>query len=323
MIGPVSISKPPLANDETPALADNFTLTVLIFGQLAVGSASIMAKYGLQTGHSPLSLSAWRLTIASVIIFIFNTLSPQRQLAVPVLWETKRKLICSGICLGIHFYSWFASLNYIQVGRSTLLVSTAPVWTGLYVFAIQRRNLAKSFWVGLSVALAGVWMLTFDTGSEIAPFRSVLVGDILAILGAVAIAAYLINIESIQVELNTRYIVGWTYSSAAVFLMTLNVFEIPSTGMFPITLKSWIPILALALVPQLFGHTSLNWCFKRLGSVTVAASSLLEPVIAAGLAFLLFGEILTTIQLLGSVVLLVGVALSLMGGGPVVSQSRE
>ncbi len=67
---------------------------------------------------------------------------------------------------------------------------------------------------------------------------------------------------------------------------------------------------------QLLGHASLNWSLKRLESATVAGFSLPEPVIVAGLAFLLFGEILTKIQIVGSVILLVGIAQSLMGRSP-------
>ena len=69
-------------------------------------------------------------------------------------------------------------------------------------------------------------------------------------------------------------------------------------------------ILALALGPQLIGHTTFNWAIRRLPAPTVAMAILGEPVGAALLAWWLFDEAASPLQLAGFALLLGGIYLT-------------
>ena len=312
MTGPDLNSESDVEGGAEPISSNRTVIFVLIFGQLAVGSAAIMAKYGLQSGVSALGLSAWRLTRASAILLTFTAISSRQSLAPRVSFSTKFWLVVAGVFLGLHFYTWFESLNYISVARSTLLVSTAPIWTGMYAVLIQLSRLGIPFWIGITGSMVGMFLLTHV--AEISRFpRDPMVGDCLALVGAIAIAAYLIVVEKVGIAIKTNYIVVWTYSSAALFLMALNIMFSHTGTLLPGSRQAWLSVIGLALLPQLVGHTTLNWCLRHLGSATVAASSLLEPVFAAILAFAFFGERLTGVQILGGIILLIGISVSLRG----------
>ena len=67
----------------------------------------------------------------------------------------------------------------------------------------------------------------------------------------------------------------------------------------------------MAIVPQLIGHTSLNWAVCWVSPTLVAVLNLFEPVASSGLAFALFGEMPGVQVITGAVILLVGVAISI------------
>src|SRR5207253_8881094 len=98
---------------------------VLFGGVFAVGSAALMARAALDRGVGPISLSAWRLTIASLILVAAGYRRGALSAAPRLPRSTLARLILAGICLGLHFAAWFASLRLIPVARSTLLVTTA------------------------------------------------------------------------------------------------------------------------------------------------------------------------------------------------------
>ena len=81
--------------------------------------------------------------------------------------------------------------------------------------------------------------------------------------------------------------------------------------MMPATAAAWGSVIGMALVPQLVGHTLLNWSLKRFEAGVVAAATLLEPVFAAALAWVLFREAITITQAIGAVILLAGVGLAI------------
>ena len=72
----------------------------------------------------------------------------------------------------------------------------------------------------------------------------------------------------------------------------------------------------LAVVPQLIGHTGLNYAAKRLDPAVVAAALLLEPVVSGVLALVLFGEEPGALTLVGAIILLAGIGIALRAAAP-------
>lgn len=250
---------------------------------------------------SATALAAWRLTAAAALL-------------VPALWlrgraapprrrpdrRERARLIAAGLCLAVHFVVWFASLERIPVARSTLLVCTSPLWAGLASWALGGRRPPALFWAGLALAAPGLWLVVRPAGAGPAAGA----GDALAVAGAVAFAAYLLLAQGPQRRLGTARVVTWTYASAGLALWPAAAV---AGGLLPARPGGWAAILALALVPQLLGHTALNWSLRHFAAGVVGAATLLEPVFAAALARWLFGEAVGPPQIAGAAVLLAGV----------------
>jgi drug/metabolite transporter (DMT)-like permease len=280
---------------------------ILFAAQLAIGSAAIFARYALE-GARPIAISALRLSIAGFPLLIYS------------LWKNPRSLprrhelllACAGISLAVHFATWIASLQYTSVAVSTLLVSTSPLWTGLYDVVVAKQRKPLAFWLSLLGGAVGVLLIIMDKSAP-APIQGfAYLGSALAAIGALAFAAYLIAIRSISSTYSTLTIVGRTYAWAAIALIAaaLGCGEGPP-GNNP---TSWFGIIAMAFFSQALGHTGLNASLQWFSSSTVAFSTLLEPVFAAIIAAALFGERLAVSSLIGCVIVLVSLFVVLRYG---------
>lgn len=295
--------------DESRAAPGAADYAVLIGAQLAVGSAALMARAGLAAGLSPLALSAWRLTIASAILLLLR--SGRRSAPVaPLSSREAARLLAAGICLGLHFATWFASLQLVPVASSTLLVNTSPIWTGIAAGLFLKRRLPVTFWIGVAIAVPGAYLVVATPGALSGSHASPRFGDGLAVAGAIFIAAYLLLVQDLIPRLGTNHVVAWTYTTAAVSLWPVTLLAGPSSAL-PRSAAAWLAVIGMALVPQLMGHTAMNWSLRRFSAGVVAATTLLEPVFAAALAWWLLAEPLTARQGIGACILLLGVGLAL------------
>ena len=88
-----------------------------------------------------LAIAAWRTALAGLV------LSPGlRLLKHRISRGEAARIICAGVCLGMHFYVWFLSLEHTTVMRSTVLVCLLPIWVGLLEWLVEREFQGRAYW---------------------------------------------------------------------------------------------------------------------------------------------------------------------------------
>jgi drug/metabolite transporter (DMT)-like permease len=282
----------------------------LLGAQVAIGAAAIFARFAL-TGTGPLAASALRLAIATLPLALLSLAAgPQPRLGR----RAETLLALAGLALAVHFGAWLASLRYTSVAVSTLLVCTSPIWTGLYDAVVLRRPLERAFAAALLLAASGLALVV--GGRDVpAPIEGhAIAGDALALLGGVAIGAYLLIVRAVRestpgAPLAIRRIVLRTYAWGA---LAVGVGAIVGGEHAPPFSNgtAWFGILAMALVSQLIGHTALNAALRDFPPSTVAMSTLLEPVAAALLAAVIFYEAVSPRVAAGGVLILAAIGLA-------------
>jgi drug/metabolite transporter (DMT)-like permease len=278
---------------------------VLLVGLCGVASAALLARAGLDGGMSPVTLSAWRLLVASAGLLLWRVVSgPGFAWTVADRW----RVFGAGTFLALHFATWIASLNYVSVARSTLLVATSPLWAGLVGLVVPSLKPKGWFWPGLGIAAVGVCLVTTQGTITKVPERA-WIGDVLALIGAVCIVPYLVLSQRLQQTHGTVATVTWMYAAAAGVLWAYCL--ITQTATVPHSRPVWGSILGMAVFAQLIGHSSLNWSLKHFTAGQIATATLAEPVFAAALAWPILGERITLLQGVGGLVLLAGVGLVL------------
>lgn len=287
-------------------------------GIVAASTSSIFIRFA-QNDAPSLVIAAYRLTIASLILA--PLLFRQRQKLRDLSKAQYKLAFLSGLFLALHFGAWITSLEYTNVTSSVVLVQTTPLFVAAFSPLLLGEIPSRRTLIGLGIAFSGGLMIAlsdycvFSEGFSCGTATSgggtnVLLGDLLALLGGAAGAAYLIIGRRLRSDLSLLIYIGLVYSSAAIFLIMAvissghNLFGYP-----PIT---YLWFLLLAIFPQLLAHSTYNWALRYLPATKVSITLLGEPIAAAVLAYLVLSELPSPLRIAGAVIVLLGVAFSLI-----------
>ncbi len=285
------------APEPAPSPAVN-PYAVLVLGALAVSTGSIFARLA----EAPaLVIAAYRVGIAVAL------------LAPVALWKSGAELralgrrdvaagLLAGLFLAVHFVTWISSLSYTSVANSTVLVNTIPLWVGVLTPFVTGERVGRATKIGIAVSVAGGVVVALG---EVDTRGTALLGDLLALAGAVCASVYILIGRSLRRKLSLLAYIFVCYGCAAAILWGLVLASgLPLGGFTP---KTYGAFCGMAIVSQILGHSSYNWALRWLSAGMVAVSLLGEPVGATILAYFLFDEGLTWVKAAGGAVILVGI----------------
>jgi drug/metabolite transporter (DMT)-like permease len=257
----------------------------------------------------PLAVSFYRIGLAALCLAPFAASDARR--AWPRLTRAHALvLLLSGVVLALHFATWVASLSSTSIASSVLLVNTAPLFAVGFTRAFLHERVAPAVLGAIGVAFVGAALIAYGdwTGSP-----GSLAGNLLALAGAVTLAAYHVIGRGLREALPLRaYLLGVWGTAAVVLAALCATYGVPFTG-YPA--RTFALFLALALVPTLGGHGLVNLSLRRLSAPTVGLFLLGEPLGASFLAYLAFGEVPTPWTLAGGALVLVALAVVLLRRG--------
>src|SRR5690606_31080613 len=157
----------------------------LIVGAIAISVAAILIRWA---DAPPLVTAAARMTIAAALVGPVGVVRARTEFRKLTLRDLGVAAL-SGVLLAVHFAAWITSLELTSVASSVVLVTTSPLWAALLGPLLTGDRLTRSMIVGIIFATAGgivVGMGDFTLSN------SALLGDGLALLGAIMAALYLL-----------------------------------------------------------------------------------------------------------------------------------
>jgi drug/metabolite transporter (DMT)-like permease len=284
--------------------------TALVIGVIGISLGSIFIRLAQAEGVPSLLIAAARLSIAA---FILTPIVLRRYL--PDIRQLERSELVlagvSGIFLAVHFATWVSSLEYTSVLISVVLVNTNPLWAALLEVTFLKIRLPKSVKLGLAIAFIGGVVIVLPSGGQLALGSNPLLGAGLAIVGAIAVSVYFVIGRKLRASLPLLPYIWLVYGCAAIVSMiVVLISRIPVTGY---STEAYFWLVTMAVVPQLIGHSSLNYALGYLPATFVTISIQLEPMISAVFALFLFSEIPSYLQIVSSIVILAGVILASIG----------
>ena len=267
------------------------------------------------------SVSAWRLTQARtggafILLFLFYMTFRRHELK-PTRAELPW-LILFGM-IGVTFVQafYFVAIERMYVGIALLIEFTAPIWILLFLRFVLKRHVPKALWYAITLAFAGLLMITQIWGG-LSVDR---IGLIAAFLDAFALAGYFLIADHLGKTKSSGAIATWGFCVAFVSLLfILPIWEFPMDalskdmnllGRFEgYTLPGWMLVLWImvmgTLVPYLFVIAGL----KIMSASTASVFGMIEPVLAGIFAWWWLNESLTGIQLIGCLVVIVGISIA-------------
>lgn len=295
----------------------------MLIGVLAAAGAAILfgingtvSKLALGSGLSAFDLVQLRSLGSALVLMTFLLLT--RPATLRVRPRELGYLVLVGI-IGIGLVQWFyfVAIARLPVGIALLLEYLAPVLVVLWVRFVRRDAVRSRMWAALAMAVVGlaivaqVWDgLTLDG-----------LGMLAGLGAAAALATYYLSSERGMTIRDPLSLAAWTFTAAALFWSALRPpWTFPWSALseaVPLpapfdgstahlwTLVVWIIVLGTVL-PYAFVLVALS----QLGSARTGLLGMAEPVMAGLVAWLILGEMLSGIQLIGAGLVLGGIVLA-------------
>ncbi|CAN5804906.1 DMT family transporter [soil metagenome] len=250
-------------------------------GVLAITWAAVLVRWA---DAPAISIAFWRMALATACLGAYCALARVR------FWRAWRGIdwwsgAGAALLLALHFGFWISSLDYTSVAASGVLVSTQPVFVAILGRALLDEHPSRAAWAGIALAIAGTVVIA---GADFALDRRALLGDLLALLGAVWISGYYVLAKVLRASKDLVPYVTVVYAMTAGWLLIgalASGSELAGWGP-----GTWAALGGLALGPTILGHSSLNYALRYMPAFKVNLAILGEPIGAAAWAWLLPSE---------------------------------
>lgn len=298
----------------TPSTNPISAYLIIIAGVFAISSGAVLIRLAQGEGMPSLLVAAGRVGLAALMLTPL-VLQRYRAHLTRLSREDLAFAALSGFFLAIHFVTWVTSLEYTSVLVSVVLVTTTPLWVAVLEFFILKTNLSRLIISGLLIAICGGVIIGLGGAANQSEGETNLtrefIGGALSLAGAVTVSVYLIIGRKLRTSMAIIPYIWLVYGIAGIILAVMVIFSgIPVTGY---STNSYIFLLLLAIIPQLLGHSAINYALGYFPATLVSMGTQLEPIGSAFLAYLLFQEVPFPIQILGSAVILTGVIMATIG----------
>jgi drug/metabolite transporter (DMT)-like permease len=272
----------------------------LAIGILCISFSPIFVKLA---GTSPLSAAFYRVFVAWVCLVPYCIIKNKlrinsKQFAIAVI---------AGVVFAADIAVWNMSLLKINATVSTLIANLAPLWVGLMSFVLFKKRSGRLFWIGTCIAIAGMVILVGYQHTLHLEFNA---GILLAMLASLLYAAYIMITKNIMAGINVFTFMFYSMMGASAFLLLIGIFM--GNNMVDFPLRVWLYFIGMGLLCQLVGWLTINYSLRYLESTKVSIALLSQTVFAGLLAVFLLNEKLEAKEIIGSVIVLAGIAITFL-----------
>jgi drug/metabolite transporter (DMT)-like permease len=296
-----------------PAQTRRAALLALFAGAMAISFAPIFVRLS-EVG--PSATAFFRLLFALPFFWAWMWSDQSRKSVVrPTTRGDFALLAAAGLFFAGDMALWHWSLQFTSVANSTLLTNCAPFFVTLGAWVFLSERITRSFIVGMIVAFIGGAVLV-STRLEFRPHQ--VLGETLAVVTAVFYAGYLLTVKQLRTRFGTSTIMAWSGVASCVSLLIIALAS--NEAILPRSVFGWTVVAGLGIVSHLGGQSLIAYALGHLPASFSSVSLLLQPLIAAVLAWVLLKERLTLWQWMGGIIILCGIFVA--GRKPVGTNGR-
>lgn len=271
-----------------------------LWGTLGLFYKTLLDRFGL----TPLAVASYRSLLAGLILLVVLALRSRRLLAVN---RHDLPLLMAYGVFGVagFFVAYAYAIDLVGVAVAAVLLYTAPAWVGLIAWRWLGEAMHRRLLIALALTLVGCVLVTglYDVGHLRLNGLGILAGlgaglgyGLWSVFNKVAVARY--SAWTVQTY---ALLIG-----AGCFLLLAPRGQLAAPVVLP---QTWPWLLAMALIPTLGGALTYSLGVRWVPVSVASVVATLEPVIASALAYLLLGERLTLLQILGGVAIISAVLL--------------
>ncbi|WP_379036261.1 EamA family transporter [Paractinoplanes deccanensis] len=285
-------------------------LVIAVASAISFGTSGAFIKPLLEAGWSPAAAVTVRALTGGLVLLPLMLLSLRGRWSS--LWRGRWRVLGMGvIAVAFTQLAYFAAISRIPVSTALLIEYLAPLLLVLFTWATTRRTPKPMVLLGSVLAIGGL-VLVIGPGALQAVDA---LGLALAFAAAIGCAVYFVVAARPSDGLPPVAL-----ASAGLILGSITLAVAAAVGLVPFatvttdvtvvdaTAPWWLPLLVVAVVGTAIAYATGIAGSARLGSRLASFVGLLEVVFASLFAWLVLGESLTVLQLIGGVLILAGIA---------------
>lgn len=244
-----------------------------------VAILGVSASGPLMAGASApaLAIGLWRNALGTLAVAPFAAPRARGEFAA-LGRDGWRATFFAGVMLAAHFGTWITALKMTSVAAATAMVSMQVVFV-VMIDRFRGEVTPRSVVAGMALAISGVLVIT---GVDFSLSARALSGDLLALVGGLTAALYLIAGSQVRERVSTSSYTVACYGICAVTLaLACLVAQVEMVGFSG---KTWLAIVGVTICAQLLGHSVLNHLLAVMSPGLISLMLLLEVPGAAILA---------------------------------------
>ena len=288
---------------------------LVLIGGICIGFAPIGLRLGLDD-LGPQAIAFWRYVFALPMLFVLVVLTHRR---LPI--RPNPYVIVAGVCFAVDIALWHWSLTYTTVANSTFIVNLGNIGVGLtaWIFLKERPSLIWGLAVLIAIAGAAALSLGGFSSGEVREFA--LRGDVLAFGAAMLVSCYMVASKVARRTMGGLDTIFWlTLVELCTAVVLVILFR---ENWLPADLSGFAAPLLLAISVQVIGQGLIITGLGHTPASVAGVLIVVQPVVAAAIAWKLFGEILAPLQAGGGFLILVAILVAQGGNRKSASKTSQ
>ncbi len=279
-----------------------WAMPTLVLGALAIGFSPIFVRLS-EVG--PIATAFNRVVLALPFFYLMVWLQPKAETRAACTRAVLVPTLIGGLFFATDLCFWHWSIKLTTVANATVLPNFAPVVVVIAAWLLYGEKVSRGFVAGLTVAMAGIAVLL---GNSFTLSAAHFIGDLLGLSTSLFYGGYILAIARARRGASTTFImaVGGTVSAVVLWIVALAA----EGQVWPQTTHGWIVALLQSATVQAGGQALIAASLAHVPAGLGSTVLLLQPVIAALIAWIWFNEPLGVVQALGAVAILGGVEIA-------------
>jgi len=259
---------------------------------------------------SPLAFNGVRFGLATAVMVVILVLRGES-------FRLARRDLLPIVFLGLSGHTLYQLVFIFGLAatipaNSALLMATSPIFVAIYgrMLGIERTN--RLIWDGIVLSFAGILMV-IGGGGEVSLGGGTLRGDLLILAAAMLWAAYTTASKPLLTRYSPIKVTALSMVAGTIPFVVISVPALLRQDWGASTISGWGALLSSAVFAVVVGYVIWYTSVQRVGNARTAVYSNLLPVVAGVIGWLLLGDRLTPLQLVGAAVVLAGIMLTRRG----------
>lgn len=280
-------------------------IVIAFIGSIMIGLSPIFVRVS-EVG--PIATAFYRFFFALPFLWAWMILENSRtgmHTKHPSSFEHYILLLVAGLLLALDIALWHWSLSYTTVANAGILNNLTSIFVVLVAWMVLKEDIDRLTVVGVIFAVIGSIILV---GKNFTSSGEGFLGDMLALASAIFYTGYIIIVKKLRRYFTTPTIMSWGALASLYFFAFLAYLS--GDVLFPESIHGWFKLFGLAIIVHICGQGLLAYSIGHLSASFSGLILLVGPVTSAAVAWVMFNESMSLMQIIGATIVLAGIVIA-------------